>query len=173
MLRMYLWLVWTSSLKIIHSGFAWNNTEEGWICTTWPLAKALSKNQVSIRSLIKNRPLYINQIYNTYHKWRWNMVTSHIYKIKEHSQIVKVDLIKGCKQKWNLEDLPNEFQISFKSRCHPIPVCSLRLLQSCIDEKGSSKASAERKHVISTRSNAKTHLFNMPSNLTATKHLIT
>lgn len=40
---MYLWLVSTSSLKIMHSGFSWNNTEDGWIRTTWPFAKALSR----------------------------------------------------------------------------------------------------------------------------------
>ena len=84
---------------------------------------------------------------------------------------MKVDLITGLYTEMKPWILPNEFKISFVSRWHPIPVCSLRLLQSCIDEKGSSKASAELKHVISTRSHTKTHLFNMPLNLTTTKHL--
>ena len=52
------------------------------------------------------------------------------------------------------------------------PVCPFRLLQSRIEEKSSSKASAELKCVISTRGNAKAHLFNMLSDLTAIKHQI-
>lgn len=56
------------------------------------------------------------------------------------------------------------FKIHFMIKS--LPVCPLGLLQSCIEEKGSSKTSAEHNHVFSTRRYTKTHLFNMSSNLT-------
>lgn len=49
-----------------------------------------------------------------------------------------------------------------------IPVGSIWLLHSCIEEKGSNKASAKLKHIISTRSKTQTHLFSMSFNLPAT-----
>jgi len=46
-----------------------------------------------------------------------------------------------------------------------IPVGSIWLLHSCIEEKGSNKASAKLKHIFSTRSKFQTHLLNMSLNL--------
>lgn len=61
------------------------------------------------------------------------------------------------------------YEIDTKYKIGSIPIRSIGLLCCCIEKKRSSQTSAELKHVLSTRLKRKTHLFNMPPNLTAIK----